>query len=441
MSYLDRLVLKKHRDPVTPTRRSPSTQTRNKTKQKDRDNVEAMSDDFGVNYREIFQTIGVHSARVRSSPGPNYFGRASVTIQEVSGPVYNTEETTTCFIDESSGTATPVIPNNTRKALPSRGGRVSIMGMTPSGDFGEDPYQPSRISTTAMSTTRKTPLDRAKLVSPTARVWSPKPTYTGLSDFFLAGVKSPSPSNTPNVESSRVDTKSVSSKLLTKGLWKPNDSVIIVEVSNDEEMNEDQCAVPEPSYSVIPLVREPDVDHAKHLSKNNTLETGNSLELEVGNMQDFGINDFLKASPMPRKLSQDYNDVHRVSTVSPLTLSPRPPQLHWSDDDSDDDVIVDAVSRVPETPKDFHGKDEQDEEDQATLEDLSWELASTTGRLTHCEGDLDDSFDNEDRENHSGDEDSIEEDNGGISLDEDSNDDDDNQLNDSLMKEEVHALE
>lgn len=444
MSYLDRLVLRKHRDleVEVPRKRTPS---RDKTKYQDeKPDIEASNDDFGVNYREIFQTIGVHSARAKSSPCQNYYGRSSVTIEEVAGPISNTEETTSCIIEEGSSNTiytTPLVP---KRAVQSRGGRVSILGMTPFGDFREDPH-PSRDGRASSSKSRKSPLDRVKLVSPTvsSRVWSPKPTYTGLSDFFLAGIKSgSSPSNTTKVAPRDVNSTSGISKLLSKGVWKPNDSVSIIEVTDHDEQPEDDRS----PFPVIPLVQEPPagVDQQSN-STNNSIDMRNSSDQEVDNMQDFGINDFLKAGPIPRKLSQDYNDVHRVSTVSPLTLSPRPPQLHWSDDDSDDDVIVDVVSRVPETPKDFHSKEEQDEEDQVTLEDLTWELASTTGRLTHCEGDLDDSLDNavdDQNNNHSGDEDSIEEDNGGISLDEDSNDElDEDKLSDSKMKEEVHALE
>ncbi|KAK3699387.1 hypothetical protein QZH41_018554 [Actinostola sp. cb2023] len=469
LSYLDRIVLKKHRDldPVIPSIRTPSRE-RNKTRETKKlghSSIEKTNDDFGVNYREIFQSIGVQSARAKSSPSQSYYGRSSVTIEEMRGPVYNnTEETTTCIIEEGSSNTPPAV--NDERAVPSRGGRVSILTFTANGDFREDPLQPSTNCGIRSSQSRQSPLIRAKQVSPPvpSRVWSPKPTYTGLSEFFLAGVKAPSPSNSPKMEVGGADAKAVSSKLITKGVWKPDDSVCIIEVTNVGEEPGNESSIPGPSFPVIPLVQEPvdDVDHQTHSSKtaNSSMEKGNSLELEVGNMQDFGINDFLKAGPVPRKLSGDYN-VHRVSTVSPLTLSPKPPQLHWSDDDSDDEVIVDVASRVPETEQqpeaeqepeavqDFHGKDEQDQDDRATLENLSWELASTTGRLTHCEGDLDDSprdvdTEQDDMNNHSGDEDSIEEDNGGTSLDDDSGDDnvdaDEISLQDSLMKEEVYAL-
>jgi hypothetical protein len=461
MSYLDRLVLKKHREALHPSNQRTSSRGGNKkpSQKEHRPCGEKSNDDFGINYREIFQSIGMHSARERSSSSQNYYGRTSVAIEEVmDNNITNTEETTSCIVEEQTGYTQNMVSN--AKATYGSG-RVSILGMTAYGDFREDaddiaPVSVySRVSGSSLhSSFGRSPLSlRTKLiaqrgVSPAAesRVWSPKPTYTGLSDFFLAGVKSPLPSNSPKRELLDTSAKRVSPKLLARGVWKPNESVCVTDVTTKER---DESSIS--SMPVIPLVQEPSHDTETDAAKgaSNSIEKGNSIELDVENMQDFGIVDFLKAGPVPRKLSGDYYDVHRVSTVSPLTLTPNPPQLHWSDDDSDDDAIVDVASHVPEVEiKDVQDKIEQNDDDRVTLEDLTWELASTTGRLTHCEGNLDDCLDEVQEQQEAGpnscDEDSIEEDNGGTSLGDGSSDDIDEDeilLENSLMKEEVHALQ
>lgn len=458
MSYLDRLVLKKHREAGTlqPAPRSTSRGEHKRSTPKDnKSSGELSTDDFGINYREIFQNIGVHSARQRSSSSQNYYGRASVAIEEVLDDVTNTEETTSCIVEEQTGYAKNVATS--AKAV-SRLGRVSILGMTADGDFREDADDivPPSANGAASPSSLHSSLGGSHLsrliaqrgVSPagTPRVWSPKPTYTGLSDFFLAGVKSPSPTSSPMREHLESSAKRVSSKLLTSGVWKPYESVSILDVTAEEAEEKESSREGIP---VIPLVQEPSYDTESDKGKEDrkVMEKGNSIEVDVQNMQDFGIVDFLKAGPVPRKLSGDYCDVHRVSTVSPLTLTPNPPQLHWSDNDSDDDAIVDVASQAcEERISRCEVKQEQDDEDRVTLEDLTWELASTTGRLSHCEGDLEESLEEghvEQEHENSCDEDSIEENNGGTSLGDDSCDDideDEIRLGDSLSKDEVHAL-
>lgn len=115
-------------------------------------------------------------------------------------------------------------------------------------------------------------------------------------------------------------------------------------------------------------------------------------------IHDFGIVDFLKTQPYLPNGYEDYRLVHRVSTVSPLTLSPNPPTFHWSDD-SDDDFLEQLCSTTIQDEQ----RADQDEADRATLTDLAWELASTTGRLTRCELDEEEGEDEEEF-----DEDSIE---------------------------------
>ena len=97
-------------------------------------------------------------------------------------------------------------------------------------------------------------------------------------------------------------------------------------------------------------------------------------------IHDFGIVDFLKAQPYIPKGFEDYSQVHRVSTVSPLTLSPNPPSFHWSDDSDDDFLAQLCTQSAQDDPR-----TDQDEDDRATLTALAWELASTTGRLFQCE--------------------------------------------------------
>lgn len=53
--------------------------------------------------------------------------------------------------------------------------------------------------------------------------------------------------------------------------------------------------------------------------------------------------------------------------------------------DSDDE---EELERSSTTVVDDFGTGNQDDDDLATLDDLAWELVSSTGRLTHCEQDI-----------------------------------------------------
>ncbi|XP_032237704.2 uncharacterized protein LOC5512374 isoform X2 [Nematostella vectensis] len=413
LSYLDRLVLKKHREEGR-TASSPKSEVNTKKNSPVSEELQNETDQgYGINYREIFQSLGAQTTRDKASlNGYERFtspSKGAFIIEEV--PDNIPAEEALCIVDEGRNEeAAPQRPT-------SRTGCVSIMGMTASGDFRPDaddlhagPPQP-QVSTGSKSSlggskpSGKYLPSRSQSASAVPRVWSPKPGYKGLSNFFLVGVDAESASENPRSEprykpsppkNPRTPSppKRISPKLLAQGVWKPDESVYASEEISPMADN-DRGKYPG-GGPVIPLVQEPaDAQDAANNNspRNRKLKIKKRLSDGDSRLKDFGINDFLKASPVPSKFSEDYYDVHRVSTVSPLSLSPKPPQLHWSDDDSDDDVILEVTSRasmleVAKAEEDGLRQDQEDD-DKATLEDLTWELASTTGRLTHCEGDLD----------------------------------------------------
>ena len=286
----------------------------------------------------------------------------------------------------------------------------------------------------------------------TARVWSPQPRHVGLSEFFLAGVQDGSASGRVSRERdasfdlTSVKPDKLSMRLLSQNVWKPLESVSAnVDTINRQDQQQQQTEERKDSpRPIIPLLHEP-----KLSDKNNDRPDSQSFAIlkpvegeDDAQIHDFGIVDFLKAQPYMPKGFEDYSQVHRVSTVSPLTLSPNPPSFHWSDD-SDDDFLAQLCTQSAQDDQ----RNDQDEDDRATLTDLAWELASTTGRLTQCE--LDDE-EGEDEEEF--DEDSIETNDFGSGLsssEEDTNAVDTYSANinrikekdeNALAEEEVHAL-
>ena len=456
MSYLDRLLLKKHRENssniVKPPRPvSVGTPSRPKTKSRlsHSSHISGSSNpngEFDLNYREIFQSVGSHAARsnheaqaARSCSleevGQLRGSHCGVTIEEILSGYGLLEETSACVVEEA--VEGEVVEPDTSSV--SRSGRVSIMTLTSTGDFREgvealtledvsslssgspvsESGSPVKCSTDERTRGRQVAggqsiggdgrksswvTTRAQFThSGTPRVWSASRSYTGLSNFFLSGVRS---DLQPSLTSKRGDLDSaigprahVSRELLNKAIWKPRDSVIISEVmdvkqktqendgSSAVELTSPSPLVEEPgpedngvTLKAIPVVREPEPNYN---SVDGKLDWNTHPDLETSpKIHDFGIVDFLKAEPMPSKGQSDYSLVHRVSTVSPLALSPSPPKLNWSDDDSDDDVIEEVLSRAQLRDIEMCAKHDQDVADSATLNDLSWELESTTGKLT-----------------------------------------------------------
>lgn len=249
-------------------------------------------------------------------------------------------------------------------------------------------------------------------------MWSPQPSYAGLSDFFLAGVKTESAPSESVPREGTYEASMRSKPLLSRGVWKPLESISITEVDESRDQAPSNGSPRRGGQSpvrVVPLVQEPTVDIQTNIAKRSDRASEDSLQtsqewsdsVNMPRIHDFGIVDFLKAAPELPK--DDFGAVHRVSTVSPLSLTPKPPQLHWSDDDSDDDVITLVRAHAPG----YFDEGDQGADDQATLDDLTWELASTTGRLTQCEN-LDEMEGGEGEESYE--EDSIEENDCGSGL-------------------------
>ena len=166
-------------------------------------------------------------------------------------------------------------------------------------------------------------------------------------------------------------------RLLSQNVWKPLESVsanddTINRQEQQQQQSEERKDSPRP---IIPLLHEPslsDKNNDRPDSQSSTILKPVEGEVDA-QIHDFGIVDFLKAPPYMPKGFEDYSQVHRVSTVSPLTLSPNPQSFHWSDD-SDDDFLAQLCTQSAQDDK----RADQDEDDRATLTDLAWELASTT---------------------------------------------------------------
>ena len=418
LSYLDRMLLKKHQsNPNFISRQTPLKDFQGNSKDPKSDSSPQreieVENQLGTNYREIFQSLGaLNKKNVREN------GVASVAIEEITDDELSAEETTACIVDEQDSHPHP----QSQSRPVSRSGRVSITCMTPRGNFEADSdalvlQDVSPVSSASPSSEQTSPFSRLGVRGAnsrtgqhiakhsqikkqsdglSARVWSPQPSHIGLSEFFLAGVKDGSPPGRQSRETvsaispSQIKPDNLSQTLLARNVWKPQESFLENEVSQQrgaEEVNTSGSEVrPQSPRPIIPLLREPTLsaksrDRPDSKSSTIAMPVGTDIVYDA-QIHDFGIVDFLKTQP-PNGF-EDYSLVHRVSTVSELTLSPNPPVFHWSDD-SDDDFLEQLCSRVTQDEL----RADQDEADRATLTNLAWELASTTGRLTQCELDED----------------------------------------------------
>lgn len=460
LSYMDRLLLKKHRKntlqsvakPNRPVSVGVSSRTNIKPRYPDCNHInerDESKDELGLNYREIVQSVCSHVGKLnqesrsgRSCSDGELVGMRDsccrVTIEEVLSGCDAIEETAVCMVEEATIGNSPI----SVARPPSQSGRISIMTLTSTGDFRDDvealtledvsslssgsPVSESRSSIRHSADTLRTTSSHAaskmrvgsnggrtiqnKKTARHAslgvlRVWSPQPSYTGLSSFFLNGVK-PSVQSSETVKREGPDSAigpraHVSRELLNKAIWKPEDSVIISvtdveDTIQDDSSSETVCQslptsvvqIPESIRNttvseVFPIICEPEPNSGNNM---RGLKSDQSHQNDSGDatskIHDFGIVDFLQAGPTPSKGKTDFDLVHRVSTVSPLALSPNPPKLYWSDDDSDDDFIEEVVSLVQHKEGLLHDKQDQDFDDSATLNDLAWELESTTGKPT-----------------------------------------------------------
>ena len=451
LNYLDRLLLKKHREYPTEFSKKHRPTSLASDKKESKDETRGVQNDYSLNYREIFQSLGNHtlaSKAVRQSISQDHERNSGVVlIEEVTDDCANTEETTACFVQEEGALSQAVSPVN-RPC--SRSGRISIMAMTPSGEFQEETdtlvledVLSSSSNGPVLESTSRTKVERAveraveripsrpkpdkgtgnsvwteQQGARHQRVWSPQPSYAGLSDFFLAGVKTESAPSESVPREGTYEASMRSKPLLSRGVWKPLESISITEVDESRDQAPSNGSPRRGGQSpvrVVPLVQEPTVDIQTNIAKRSDRASEDSLQtsqewsdsVNMPRIHDFGIVDFLKAAPELPK--DDFGAVHRVSTVSPLSLTPKPPQLHWSDDDSDDDVITLVRAHAPG----YFDEGDQGADDQATLDNLTWELASTTGRLTQCEN-LDEMEGGEGEESYE--EDSIEENDCGSGL-------------------------
>ena len=410
LSYLDRMVLKKRQNyPDRFSQPHPPKEVKRKTIQvspsnKDSYDSPRLYNELGFNYREIFQNLGASSAK--TMPNGTSFSihsKDAVVIEEVyENEQLSGEECNLCVVEEED-----TLPHPQVRSM-SQLGRVSIMCMTPTGNFEADSDALHLENVSSVSSTTNSPVSKSSSVarldasasvlllensnintikareqskSCTGRVWSPKPCFVGLSEFFLAGVEK-SQGRTAAVSPTPVHPETLSKTLLARNVWKPQESVckgVNGEVA--EGASDIRTGSPQP---IIPLVHEPSglpsFSAASPDSRSTAVVTNLDSDTHLDDQEqihDFGIVDFLKAPPC---LASGYRQEHRVSTISPLTLSPNPPNLHWSDD-SDDDLLEQICS---DTSQDEQRAD-QDADDRKTLNHLAWELASTTGRLTHCE--------------------------------------------------------
>ena len=438
----------------------------------DASNSPTTEDRLGMNYREIFQSLGASNRK--TSKGNNMAPSKSViSIEEVNDDDSGGEETTACIIEEED-----THPHPLARPL-SRSGRINIMCMTPTGRFQADSdalvledVSPVSTNSPAFFSSRLSIRGGHSHVGQlqdqaggwTTRVWSPQPRHVGLSEFFLAGVQDGSASGRVSRERdasfdlTSVKPDKLSTRLLSQNVWKPHESVSASDDTinrqeqqqqQQQQQRQQQSEGPKDSpRPIIPLLHEPslsDKNGDRPDSQSNAIFTpaeGEAQTVHDAQIHDFGIVDFLKAQPYMPKGYEDYSQVHRVSTVSPLTLSPNPPSFHWSDD-SDDDFLAQLCTQSVQDDQ----RADQDEDDRATLTDLAWELASTTGRLTQCELD-----DEEGEGEEEFDEDSIETNDFGSGLsssEEDTNVVDTYSANinriketdeNTLAEEEVHAL-
>ena len=141
------------------------------------------------------------------------------------------------------------------------------------------------------------------------RVWSPKPCHVGLSEFFLAGVADDNPLPLKSVERwTEVSQSLVSTGLSSQNVWKPHKRVsrIVIEDSLVQEEKEHE--------PVIPLLLEPTKFHDIPGPRSST----------VALIHDFGIVDFFKIKPNLPSGFEKQSLIHRVSTVSPITLKSQP---------------------------------------------------------------------------------------------------------------------
>ena len=469
LSYLDRMLLKQHHgnptftSPQTPPKGAKSERTEMLPNANDTSSSPTTEDRLGLNYREIFQSLGASNRK--TIKGNNVTPSKSViSIEEVNDDDFGGEETVACIIEEND-----THPHPQARPL-SRSGRISITSMTPTGRFQADSEALVLEDVSPVSTTSPA-LEHAALSrlsfrgghsrvgqlqeqtgGSTARVWSPQPRHVGLSEFFLAGVQDGSAlgrvsrERLASFDLTSVKPDKLSKRLLSQNVWKPLESVsanddTINRQEQQQQQSEERKDSPRP---IIPLLHGPnlsDINSDRPDSQSSTILKPVKGE-DDAQIHDFGIVHFLKAQPYLPKGFEDYSQVHRVSTVSPLTLSPNLPSFHWSDD-SDDDFLAQLCTQSAQDDK----RADQDEDDRATLTDLAWELASTTGRLTQCELD-----DEEGEGEEEFDEDSIETNDFGSGLsssEEDTNAVDTYSANinrikekdeNALAEEEVHAL-
>ena len=486
LSYLDRMLLKKLQGDQTFG--GPQAPSKGKKYNSSELSLNTNSDtsespknenQLGTNYREIFQSLGAPD-RKASQENFQMPPKSVISIEEVNDADLSGEETTACIVEEEDFN-----PHPQRRPL-SRTGRVSVMCMTPTGrfeantdalvveDIASVPAQSlslgqatPRLKQTSRSTSSRQGLHmrtKSQLDGSVGRVWSPQPHHVGLSEFFLAGVRGESVSGRTSRERKTifdpvlVKPERLSKALLSQHVWKPQESVFSsnnIDRSNKQQQqpqlgkDDDKEARTDSPRPVIPLLRAPELLETRNDrpdSQSSTIVPPMASDSGFTNdtmIHDFGIVDFLRAPPYLPKGFEDYSQVHRVSTVSPLTLSPNPPSFHWSDD-SDDDFLAQVCFQGNQDDQ----RADQDEDDRATLTNLAWELASTTGRLTQCELD-----DKEGEGEEEFDEDSIESNDFGSGL---SSSEEDNTSADTysanidsvkynddntLAEEEVHALE
>ena len=425
LSYLDRMLLKKHQsNPNFISRQTPLKDFQGNSKDPKSESSPqkeiVVENQLGRNYREIFQSLGALNKKNARENGVASVAasRGVIAIEEITDDELSVEETTACIVDEQDS-----LPHPQSQSRPvSRSGRVSITCMTPRGNFEADSdalmlQDVSPVSSVSPPSEQTSPFSRLgvrgansrtgqhiakhsqikeKSDGLSARVWSPQPSHIGLSEFFLAGVKEGSLPGRQSremmsaISPSQIKPDNLSQTLLARNVWKPQESFLENEVSlqrGAEEVNTSGSEVrPQSPRPIIPLLREPTLsaksrDRPDSKSSTIAMPVGTDIVYDA-QIHDFGIVDFLKTQP-PNGF-EDYSLVHRVSTVSELTLSPNPPVFHWSDD-SDDDFLEQLCSRVTQDEL----RADQDEADRATLTNLAWELASTTGRLTQCELDED----------------------------------------------------
>ena len=207
LSYLDRMLLKKHHG--NPTFTSPQTPLNGAAKSEgtemlpnanDSSNSPTTEDRLGLNYREIFQSLGASNRKTikENNVVPS---KSVISIEEVNDGDFGGEETAACIIEEKDTHPHPQV------GPLSRSGRISIMCMTPTGRFQADSdalvledVSPVSTNSPALEHAALSKLSSSGVHSrvgqlqeqtggSTARVWSPQPRHVGLSEFFLAGVQ------------------------------------------------------------------------------------------------------------------------------------------------------------------------------------------------------------------------------------------------------------